>query len=892
MATKAKSISSHKISNRLSLTPTMQIAKRQLVLLTAYLTALVGTVYTLSKLKEPFQQTFETNDLYVFYVACIFPIGAVFFLHTIPSFIKNIRGHRRNAATVRGQLKKGYCRLTPLDEDNQDSFTRIDFAHEKVFNWILKTKEPILFLSGMSGCGKSSILNASVLPRLRKESPAYITLSIRSFENPLQTLKKELIEQNLINEKDQDLERIDLKILLERICKDLHDRHLLIVFDQFEELLIVHGEMGMLTQQTIEFLKVIKKHPVEGLVVIVVFRIEYQGLLINAGLGSLDSERNLIVVDPFTLSGATSFLTNSGLKLKNDQVKTILTEASLYERTKGFVRPITLNMIGLALNRIAVPRQENTIHRFDAGGILLNYTTESLESADQYGFARIVMKLMLSTDGTKVPQTINQLSEKTRLRRGTIESVLLNCKKDGLVRILDEPRHLWEISHDFVAALIAKAIGRDDRTLLQKTRPWLLSILLIGWIILAGSLLWLPEQSQMSFKEIIEDMGADYPQIYDPNNHQLNLRRIEVRDSDIVRLSQAEEAKLLRSLVASGMYITDNSLGQLKCFKQLSSLDLRPSYDITDVGLKHLKDLKQMDDFYLDLSSCRKITDEGLKHLKGLPLKILDLRNCRKITDEGMQYLEELPLKTLVLSQCGKITDIGLLHIKNMKQLIALDLSSCYKITDEGVGQLQNLPLEALSLSECSITDACVKHLQSLSLKELYLSSCKNITDKGIEDINSLKQLSVLDLSACRNISGVGFKVWLDNPLDELYLCSCDGVTNECLEGLKNFKQLRSLDLSFCNSITDDGLRHINELVLLEFISLSSCRNITDKGLEFLKDLRQIDILCLDLSGCDGITHGGLRNFKENYPNMEVIDPNETDIYPFSNSIFRRFGRF
>ena len=271
---KTQSVLMHVIKSRLSMTPTMQVATRQLGLFTAYFGALAATIVGMWKLKGPIKDTFETDSLYVFYAISFAPVVVVFIFHTLPSLIKRIRKHKRNVAIIMGQLKKGYCRLTPLDEDDKDTFDRVDGAHDKIYGKIRKTEEPILFLSGMSGCGKSSLLDASVLPRLRKQSPNYVTLSIRSFEDPLQALREALTKQGLI-EDDTQTEDSDIKALLETACRNIQNRRLLIVFDQFEELLIIHGEKGQLTQRAIELLKELKRHPIERLTLLVVFRTEY-----------------------------------------------------------------------------------------------------------------------------------------------------------------------------------------------------------------------------------------------------------------------------------------------------------------------------------------------------------------------------------------------------------------------------------------------------------------------------------------------------------------------------------------------------------------------------------------------------------------------------------------
>jgi hypothetical protein len=744
MTSKTQSVSISTFQSRFSLTPKMQVAIKQLGLLTAYFTAFSSTLAAKLALEESIKEAVKTENPYVISAIICLPIAIVFLLHTLPSLDKHIRKRRRDAAIIGGQLKKGYCQLTPLDEDDQENFDRVDGAHDKVFDWIKKTEEPILFLSGMSGCGKSSLLNASVLPRLRKESPTYTTLLVRSFEDPIQALREALNKQCLIKNNTQ-VDDLDMKVLLETACENIEDRRLLIVFDQFEELLIIHGEQGEPTQRAIEFLNELKKNPIENLTLLVVFRTEYQGLLIEAGLGPINSDKNLNIVDPFTISGATSFLVNSGLELKKKQIRNILTEACLFEEVKGFVRPITLNMIGLALGPIAAPKQDVAIHKYKAGGILLNYTNQSLDSAGPNGFAKIIMKNMLSSSGTKIPQTLEQLHQKTRLKHGNIESVMLNCEQRGLVRLLDESRHLWEISHDFVASLIAKAVGCDERTLFQKTRPWLMAFLLMGWVLFVVMLFWLSRS--MSFREIIEDIGADYAEVYDPNNRELNLSRLPLRNRDISRLKQVEEFKTLASLnLTASTHLTDAGLKHLKNIP-LEQLSLKSCYRIIDAGLMHLKDLKQLK--ILNLSSCMHITGAGFKYMRNLPLKQLDLSGCEKITDAGLEHLKDVPLEQLNLFDCKQITDTSLKHLRNM-QLKQLDLRFCSEITDTGLEHLEDMPLEQLNLT-----------------------FCYKITDDGLVHLEGLKQLTILDLSGLERMTDEGLKHLKGLPLKQLNLSYC-----------------------------------------------------------------------------------------------------------------------
>ena len=84
----------------------------------------------------------------------------------------------------------GYFRLDPYTADQPESFNRADGAHERVLRWLRATPRPVLFLSGASGTGKSSLLEAYVLPSLEREG--WRVELVRSFADPLKGLEAAL----------------------------------------------------------------------------------------------------------------------------------------------------------------------------------------------------------------------------------------------------------------------------------------------------------------------------------------------------------------------------------------------------------------------------------------------------------------------------------------------------------------------------------------------------------------------------------------------------------------------------------------------------------------------------------------------------------------------------
>lgn len=75
--------------------------------------------------------------------------------------------------------------------------------------------------------------------------------------------------------------------------------------------------------------------------------------------------------------------------------------------------------------------------------------------------------------------------------------------------------------------------------------------------------------------------------------------------------------------------------------------------------------------------------------------KILYITNC-KITDSGLEHLKDLKnLKTLGL-QLTPVTDLGLQHLYSLKMLMSLNLRQT-KVTPQGIANLQK------ALPKCKI---------------------------------------------------------------------------------------------------------------------------------------------------------------------------------------------
>ncbi|CAM6096718.1 unnamed protein product [Calypogeia fissa] len=204
--------------------------------------------------------------------------------------------------------------------------------------------------------------------------------------------------------------------------------------------------------------------------------------------------------------------------------------------------------------------------------------------------------------------------------------------------------------------------------------------------------------------------------------------------------------------------------------------------------------------------------------------------------------------------------------LRRYTEVESIDLSYCLEVSDDALDVVANVAghrLKSISLAKISqFSDVGLVRLLSKcpSLRELDLSYCSYITDNGIVGVTALKNLEVLKLENCRNITdaGLGAIAAGCKVLRHLSLRWCLGVTDMGISLLSmNCKQLETLDLSY-TEVTAKGLESITELESLKNLLLMSCNSVDDACLECLKKCRA-SLRVLDVARCHNVSGQGIR---------------------------------
>jgi Leucine-rich repeat (LRR) protein len=842
---------------------TIRLATSWVGLFTAYVVALILAIAKFNELRDGLEKMHLPPWAGIALIAA-FPVFALTF-STIPAYIEQRRIKRYSE--IKGSIETGYFTLRP--RDNEETFERADNAHQEVLRWIQNSREPVLYLTGASGTGKSSLLSAWVIPKLKREN--YVVLQLRGYEDVLARLKEELLEPGLVWAKPPG-KIDDLGSLLNRAMDHLAERRLLIVVDQFEEFLILSDQ-----ERQQAFQKFLSGSPLEGVTILLVYRPEYEGLIQDQSWPKMQLDTNRRVISPFTENVAQEFLRKSGLTVNADLMRAVLREASEIEQTTGLIRPVTINMCGLVLSRFS-----SGLPRKFRGGLIRGFLRESLMLPEVRDPAEKLIPQLITGNVTKHPRRIDDLVAATGLPLPAVRACLrrLGESDRAVLRPLDQPQETWEISHDFLVPLLDAIVARRTLSLWRRFRPWLpwaaaavlgiaaVAIPLIerqdptvalrkqGWSVSEekGTLALdrednIPPESIPILRGLSAPFSLylGYPTITDVSalRELKNLKTLDLSSSTVTDLSPLGGLKNLTALNLEGVLATD--LSALRGLKNLTELILNATR-ATDLSplreLKNLTVLRLISTAVADLSPLRELTNLATLDL-GNSTRVVDpsplggLTNLTELNLLGTEVadvsaLRELKKLTLLYLSSARLTDVSALG--ELKSLTMLSLHSTGVKDASALRGLKNLT--ALDLSSTKLTDvSALGELKNLTMLNLNLTGVKDVS--ALRELTNLKTL-YLNSSKVTDVSPLG-------GLKNLVALNLGGLAVVDVSALRELKKLTELYLAFTGVTDVSGLRELKNLTKL---GLSNTRVSDLSPLGELKNLTQLDLSGpVDLSG-------------------------------------------
>lgn len=243
----------------------------------------------------------------------------------------------------------------------------------------------------------------------------------------------------------------------------------------------------------------------------------------------------------------------------------------------------------------------------------------------------------------------------------------------------------------------------------------------------------------------------------------------------------------------------------------------------------------------------------------------ISIPDTPQLTDNGLTLIAKFAnLRTLNLSSYT-LTHEGLKHIAALP-LVKLAISTC--VNDEGLALLAGIPsLVTLSLSNAEITGSGLFGFTSASqLKALSLVSCPTFSDDGMEVIQTMTNLTSLNISHCVSISApVWGKLSSLTNLIKLSLISCKNLSTDGFRALADMHDLDFLEVSYCYSAPHSVISNLSGLTRLRTVNFGQFRNFNNKALLILSGVPSLTSLDISSTGVKLMKDEDLQMIKKLY---------------------------
>jgi WD40 repeat protein/tetratricopeptide (TPR) repeat protein len=340
-----------------------------------------------------------------------------------------------------------------------------------------RTDKKIIVIHGQSGVGKSSLVNAGLIPALENKAIGFqdnLPVTIRVYNSWFTELAKELLDVLPENLKSEDLKLDTQEKFVLKLVEIEKYRRTVLIFDQFEEFFFVCPDDKARTE-FFQFLgKCLNHKNIGSLRVILSLRVDYLHLLLECDeitdmniigdgilsknvlykLGNLTPENAKTTIE--SLTKKTTF------QLEPDLINRLVEDLA---GEVGSVRPIELQIVGAQLETEKI----TTLVAYQQIGnkqeLVKRYLGEIVNDCGNKNqeLAELLLYFLTDEQGTRPLKTKVELEADLKLllernqteAENNLDLVLEIFVKSGLVVLLPEnPCERYQLVHDYLAAFI------------------------------------------------------------------------------------------------------------------------------------------------------------------------------------------------------------------------------------------------------------------------------------------------------------------------------------------------------------------------------------------------------------------------------------------------------
>lgn len=346
--------------------------------------------------------------------------------------------------------------LLPFQEADRDRFYGRDLDAAALFDLVAHNEFRFGVLFGDSGCGKTSLLRAGLLPKLWEEG--YVPIYCRSYKDPLTAVTEECRKRipTVCREDELPFE------LIKRVSEDA-GLGLVLICDQFEEF-FVSFKSKREREPFISFLAAC--HSCAGLRVKFLFsmRSDFLYLISSEFSGRIDEPlltSKLCHLRNFDEDQAAEIIEKSVRKANLAFEPGLSREVARDLAVDDLVLPSELQIVG---DRLQSKRIYSAKEYRKAGGkepLVHSFLEDVIQASEDGEGSRLLLRSLISDENTRLTLPLEEIARRTQRSSATVERLLSLFVQARLIReIQDESPWRYELMHEYLIDKINQITGR------------------------------------------------------------------------------------------------------------------------------------------------------------------------------------------------------------------------------------------------------------------------------------------------------------------------------------------------------------------------------------------------------------------------------------------------
>lgn len=365
--------------------------------------------------------------------------------------------------------------LLPFQEADRERFYGREAETEALVSMIAERDYRFGLLFGESGCGKTSLIRAGLIPRLWQDG--CVPIYCRSYRNPLSAVIAGCAERSRLSPREGEAP-VDYL----RRAAELLDATLVIICDQFEEFFIHSGDSGTKTEREpfTSFISACYHAADLPVKILCSLRSDF--------LHQISAEFDDRIPEPL-LSRRRRHLRNFGrpqseeiiarlardahLPLEADLIRQVVSDLA----EDGAIRPSELQIVGAQLqSKRLLTRQAYR----RAGGrepLVYSFLEDVIQSSGDREGAHLLLRSLISEQNARAMPTLDEIRRQVQRRPAEVERLLRLFVEARLVREMqcelqeDEPQR-YELMHEYLIAKINRITGKMMDARGRANRMW------------------------------------------------------------------------------------------------------------------------------------------------------------------------------------------------------------------------------------------------------------------------------------------------------------------------------------------------------------------------------------------------------------------------------------